>query len=364
MLYKARVISNNEFSQTGKIKVRIFRNTMPDLWKDLALIPDSIKQGNNIIKHDFGFKVKSSEDEAYVFSMYGGGQDFGFFALPQPNSIGIVSTIENDTNSDIIEYVWLGSVSFLNGSSINIPSNTEKDKNGVDKGSSSISNNGFVIKTKSTNYIDYNTVKSEDLDFLRKGYTNLISVTDRGIEFLYRNIINSKSDGIKVLGTSKILLNNRGISGEFYPYIDNAPDTEANSTFFIRNDGEVQLKRMKKNQASCTISTGAEIDAINNKEVGTIKLSVDGKEMSSNFRMQDNFVEAVVNGNTLKLSDKDGIFITAADGQSISLDAKLINLGTAGKSVVLVDNAIADATGGAGFNGDGVTFFASGTIKG
>ena len=49
MLYKARVISNNEFSQTGKIKVRIFRNTMPDLWKDLALIPDSIKQGNNIL---------------------------------------------------------------------------------------------------------------------------------------------------------------------------------------------------------------------------------------------------------------------------------------------------------------------------
>ena len=85
----------------------------------------------------------------------------------------------------------------------------------------------------------------------------------------------------------------------------------------------------------------------------------------SNILIQiDNFVEAAVNGNTLKLSDKDGIFITAADGQSISLDAKLINLGTAGKSVVLVDNSIADATGGAGFNGDGVTFFASGTIKG
>ena len=59
MLYKARVISNNEFSQTGKIKVRIFKNTMPDLWKNLALIPDSIKRGINIIKHDFGFKSKS-----------------------------------------------------------------------------------------------------------------------------------------------------------------------------------------------------------------------------------------------------------------------------------------------------------------
>ena len=124
MLYKARVISNNEFAQTGKIKVRIFKNTMPELWKDLSLIPDSIKKGNSIFKNDYGFKVKSSEDEAYVFSMYGGGNDFGFFALPQPNSLGIVSTIENETNERLIEYVWLGSVSFMNGTSINIPSNS------------------------------------------------------------------------------------------------------------------------------------------------------------------------------------------------------------------------------------------------
>lgn len=364
MLYKARVISNSEFSQTGKIKVRIFKNTMPDLWKDLSLIPDSIKQGNNIIKNDYGFKVKSSEDEAYVFSMYGGGNDYGFFALPQPNSLGIVSTIENDTNGDIIEYVWLGSCSFISGRTVNLPSNSEKDKNGISKGSSAISSNGFVIKTKNTNYMDYNTVKSEDLDFSRKGFTNLIAVTDKGIELYYRNIVNSKSNGINIFSTSKILLNSAGLSGEFYPWKDNMPDTDTNSTFFIKSNGEVQLKRMKKDQASCTISTGAEVDVLNNKEVGVIKLSVDGKEMSSNFTMKDNSIEAAINGNTLKLSDKDGIFITAADNQNISLDAKLINLGTAGKSVVLVDNALADAMGGAGFNGDGVTFFASGTVKG
>lgn len=364
MLYKARVISNGEFTQTGKIRVRIFKNTMQDLWKDLALIPDSIKKGNSIIKTDYGFKSKSSEDEAYVFSMYGGGNDFGFFALPQPNSLGIVSTIEDDNGSDKIEYVWLGACSFISGRTINLPSNSEKDRNGVSKGSSGISSNGFVIKTKNTNYMDYNTVTSEDLDFSRKGFTNLIAVTDNGIEFYHRNVVNSKSNGITVTGTSKILLNSAGLSGEFYPWKDNMPDTDTNSTFFIKSNGEVQLKRMKKDQASCTISTGAEVDVLNNKEVGVIKLSVDGKEMSSNFTMKDNSIEAAINGNTLKLSDKDGIFITAADNQNISLDAKLINLGTAGKSVVLVDNALADAMGGAGFNGDGVTFFASGTVKG
>jgi hypothetical protein len=296
--------------------------------------------------------------------MYGGGNDFGFFALPQPNSLGIVEAIECDNNTGKLEYVWLGSVSFLNGRSINLPSNSETDRNGVSQGADCVSNNGFVIKTKSTNYIDYNSVVSDDVDFARKGYTNLISVTDRGIELYYRNVIHTKQGGINILGTSKVLIDNTGISGEFYPFSDNMPDTETNSTFSIGSDGEIVLKRMKKNQANCIISTGAEVDNISQKEVGTIKLSVNGQNMSSDFRMQDNFIEAAVNGNTLKLSDQDGIFITAADGQNISLDAKLINLGTAGKSVVLVDNALADAMGGAGFNGDGVTFFASGTIKG
>ena len=43
MIYKARVISNNDFSTTGKIKVRVFKETMPELWKPLTEIPDSIK---------------------------------------------------------------------------------------------------------------------------------------------------------------------------------------------------------------------------------------------------------------------------------------------------------------------------------
>ena len=44
MIYKARVISNNDFSTTGKIKVRVFKETMPELWKPLTEIPDSIKE--------------------------------------------------------------------------------------------------------------------------------------------------------------------------------------------------------------------------------------------------------------------------------------------------------------------------------
>ena len=79
--------------------------------------------------------------------------------------------------------------------------------------------------------------------------------------------------------------------------------------------------------------------------------------------MNDTSIESALNGNSLKLTKSDGIFITAADKQPISFDADLINLGSSGKSVVLVDNALADVMGTAGFTGDGVTFFASGNVK-
>jgi hypothetical protein len=335
---------------------------MPELWKDLSLIPDSIKKGNSILKNDYGFKVKSSEDEAYVFSMYGGGNDFGFFALPQPNSLGIVSTIENETNERLIEYVWLGSVSFMNGTSINLPSNNEKDKNGVAKGSNSISPDGFVIKTKKTNYLNYNSVKSEDLDFANKPFTNLIAVTDKGIELYYRNATSTKN-GPKILGTSKVKIDMAGLTGEFYPYKDNSPDTDTCSKFYIKPNGEVQLERHKKDQASCTIKTGSEVDNINNKEVGVIRLSVNGKNISSDLKLQDNSIECAVNGNSLQLSAENGIIVTAAKDKTISFEADRINLGPNNKSVVLVDNAFAEKYP-SGFRPDGVIFFASGVTKG
>ena len=73
MIYKARVISNNDFSTTGKIKVRVFKETMPELWKPLTEIPDSIKEANTLVKDDSGsFYVRSSEAEAYVFSIISG----------------------------------------------------------------------------------------------------------------------------------------------------------------------------------------------------------------------------------------------------------------------------------------------------
>ena len=368
-LYKARVVSNSDFAKNGKIKVRIFKNTMPDLWRPLNEIPDSIKEANQVIKSNGGFYIKSSEDEAYVASMFGGGFDYGVFSLPQPNSIGIVATIESEGGG--IEYVWLGTASFKQNGRISIPSNSEKDVNGVTNGANLAGEEGLVIKTKDTNYIGSKNVKPNELDFSMKGFTNLIAINSNGVEIFHRRISSNDDGTINIYGTSKVLINSNGISGEFYPYKDNYPDAETYSKFNINSNGEIALERAKKDQATCTLNTGSEVDVIENKELGYIKLSVNGKDSSSNFKMREDIVEVESDGNMLQLiaknsknKDNGGIRITASDNAEISLVGGRVNLGSAGKSVVLVDNAFADAMGSAGFTGDGVTFFASGTIKG
>ena len=246
MIYKARVISNNDFSTTGKIKVRVFKETMPELWKPLTEIPDSIKEANTLVKDDSGsFYVRSSEAEAYVFSMFGGGTDYGFFSLPQPNSLGIVAPIENENKPDIIEYVWLGSASFPIDGLPRVPSDSERDTS-----SGVIPEEGFVIKTKSTNIpldgIVNGKIKSEYFDFARKGFDNYISATQNGIVILNR-LVQEDRDGVNhILGVSRITLNSSGIKGEFTPYEDDAPNTNTNSSFSFGNNGEINIYRTKK----------------------------------------------------------------------------------------------------------------------
>ena len=241
MIYKARVISNNDFSTTGKIKVRVFKETMPELWKPLTEIPDSIKEANTLVKDDSGsFYVRSSEAEAYVFSMFGGGIDYGFFSLPQPNSLGIVAPIENENKPDIIEYVWLGSASFPIDGLPRVPSDSERDTS-----SGVIPEEGFVIKTKSTNIpldgIVNGKIKSEYFDFARKGFDNYISATQNGIVILNR-LVQEDRDGVNhILGVSKVSLDSTGIKGEFTQYEDDTPNTDTNSSFSFGNNGEINI---------------------------------------------------------------------------------------------------------------------------
>ena len=250
MIYKARVISNNDFSTTGKIKVRVFKETMPELWKPLTEIPDSIKEANTLVKDDSGsFYVRSSEAEAYVFSMFGGGIDYGFFSLPQPNSLGIVAPIENENKPDIIEYVWLGSASFPIDGLPRVPSDSERDTS-----SGVIPEEGFVIKTKSTNIpldgIVNGKIKSEYFDFARKGFDNYISATQNGIVILNR-LVQEDRDGVNhILGVSRVSLDSSGIKGEFTPYEDDTPNTDTNSSFSFGNNGEINIYRTKKDEGS------------------------------------------------------------------------------------------------------------------
>ena len=99
MFFEALVIDTDTFFERGTIVVRIpavFFKTMQ--WDLTENYPDFMNDGFDGEKHSYDF-------EAYVYSPYGGGSNFGTLFLPQVNQKGIV--VSMDTH--LRKLVWLGS---------------------------------------------------------------------------------------------------------------------------------------------------------------------------------------------------------------------------------------------------------------
>lgn len=99
MVFEALVVETDTFFEKGTIVVRIpsfyFRKMNWDLSEDY---PDFLNDGLINDKRTYDF-------EAYVYSPYGGGSNFGTFFLPQVNQRGIVMAMDKHLK----QLVWLGS---------------------------------------------------------------------------------------------------------------------------------------------------------------------------------------------------------------------------------------------------------------
>ena len=92
-LYLAVVTDNNNFFETGKIKVRI-----KDFYGDKIQFLD---------RYTSEADLSSGQDsEAYVFSPMGAGNGHGYFSLPTVNEMGVVSFFEGK----VFLPVWMGSI--------------------------------------------------------------------------------------------------------------------------------------------------------------------------------------------------------------------------------------------------------------
>ena len=135
MIYEALVIDNEDFADKGTIRVRIKQKTLdPRILKDLSVDPKkSIEEyGSQEWRDRNGENVFTYVDtDVKVSSPFGGGFDYGFFYLPQPNSWGLVGNIGDpwdETTRD--NYVWLGAlyVRDVETHNIHIPSNEIENK--------------------------------------------------------------------------------------------------------------------------------------------------------------------------------------------------------------------------------------------
>lgn len=95
MMFEALVINTDTFYERGTIVIRIPEAYFKKMQWDLAEnYPAFMNDEGN--KYDF---------EAYVYSPYGGGSNFGTVFIPQVNQRGLVASMDNQLR----KLIWLGS---------------------------------------------------------------------------------------------------------------------------------------------------------------------------------------------------------------------------------------------------------------
>lgn len=94
MIFEALVIDTDTFYEDGTIKVRIPETYFKKMSWDLSENFEFIKDGKG--NYDLN---------AYVYSPYGGGSNFGTVFIPQVNQRGLVVSMDNQLR----KLIWLGS---------------------------------------------------------------------------------------------------------------------------------------------------------------------------------------------------------------------------------------------------------------
>lgn len=107
-VYECVVVDNTTFWKTGKIKIRICRETNNSKeFEDFSKHPEYSNNYNKLnIDEDYSI---DNDEYAELSTCMGGAYDAGMFYLPQPNTHGLV-TIINSNQQGYDRYVWIGAL--------------------------------------------------------------------------------------------------------------------------------------------------------------------------------------------------------------------------------------------------------------
>lgn len=347
-IYQAIVTDNSTFFNTGKIRVRIQKFYSETLSWDMSSTYDANKF-NDELTYDM---------EALVHTPIGGGNNYGLFALPQVNSVGLVQFLGGNMKKPI----WMGSFfrpEYDQNNNLircNIP-NDKPDYEGM--GSDGIiktpsdryaqkkiagGDGTIILRTKTTK--GPGTAKKKDnMDFNKNRTENLVILSENEVKIMHFSKWKNKdndngADLVQfeeiTVGTHKEYGPNNVVIKE-YPQIDikvtdkNNDDKLKKTTGIKVNPDEVSLE-VTSNELKMKSSIGSTPKGIDIKSQNTNNGSI------TNFTMTPIAV-TIINKTVSVLIEQNDVTISVPEGK-LRLSGKEVLLGDGGGYVVVKDSPI------------------------
>jgi hypothetical protein len=344
-IYQAIVTDNSTFYNTGKIKVRIQKFYNQPLDWDLSSVYNA-----NTFNKDL-----MDDIDALVHTPIGGGNNYGLFALPQVNSVGLVQFLggnihvpvwmgsffrpEYDKDGKLIrcnvpndqpEYEGMGSDGIIKGR--NDPIATKKTKGG---------DGTIILRSKSTKGPGVEK-KKDNMDFHKNRSENLVVLSEDEVKIIHFSKWNDKDGGNGAdleqyeeitVGTNKEYGPNNVVVKE-YPQIDikvvdkNNDEKNKQTTGIKVNPDEVSLE-VTSNKLKMKSSISSTPRGI------LIKSQNTDNENITTFKMNPTQV-TIINKNVSVVVNQNDAIISAPEGK-VRLSGKEVVLGDGGGYVLVRD---------------------------
>jgi len=352
-IYKAIVTDNLNFYNTGKIRVRIQKFYTQELSWDMS---------TSYNQNDFN-KDLLSDTDALVHTPIGGGNNYGLFALPQVNSVGLVQFLSGDINIPI----WMGSYfrpEFDQNKTlvrVNVPNDQPTSEgmgsDGIVKGTSDNwakkqtkgGPGSIVLRTKTTEGPGTSNNASK-MDFNKRRSENLVVLSEEEIKIIHFSKWIDKGSGPELgntadldqfeeitIGTAKTYAADGRTVLSSYPQIDikvtdaNADTSKTKTTGIKINPNEVSLevtdKASKKTSKISSVPTGINIQSINTNTNQITKFEMDPVKI------------LVTNKTVSMLIEAKDVTISVPDG-ALRLSGKEVILGDGGGYIMVKDNQL------------------------
>lgn len=302
MIYFGRVVDNSNFSKEGTIEVLLSQRDMLGLENQIgrSFEKNDLAELQNYLPKPESRGMKQTVS-CLVSTPLGAGYNTGMLQLPQVNSVGIVSDLQDYDEKFVngrdywggYRYVWLGGIYSVNlyGETVNIPNDdtvseelsyediplfrndgTSDDFDEVDdtiKNSNYIKRGEFIIKTKSTYINNIKNPQLEEVDFKKIPGENTIVLNKDKLN-LRHNVYNNYNK----VAIDDIFLNNEQIkikrtSGE------PGGETKKEQSIII-NDNSITISFNNKNNNQINTLVFNEDGTVNLTTTSDVNIKADG----------------------------------------------------------------------------------------